>query len=298
MLPPQPRQMLARLAVLATVSTAVVYALFWLEVRDPRMLQPLPVLRTLGAIALLMSVIVALVLALRRFVGSDAQRSLLAIIVIAAASAYAKARLPIAEVVLGDFAVGVQGANTLLLAPIACLGVLMIVALGHARPLTDAELEATLAQLEKEAPPIRVADGLADGTRVVIYDPDCAACDALLEQLRTRDKDRPLLHASVHSRFAAGVFARHPTLGDPQTPVLVDRDEIFGECTAAGWHAASALDAETSGRPRRWRRELSVLLPTAVLDWATARIGGHRHASPGRSVRPSTLAQYSGRVLD
>lgn len=297
MLPFPIRPALARLAVLATAATAVVYTLFWLEVRDPGMLQPLPILRALGAIALLMAVIVTIAVSLG-FFRRGGPPSLVGIIVFAAISGYAKARLPIAEGVMGEFAVGVSGANTLLLAPVACVGVLMMVALGLARPRTDAELEAELAALEMESPPIRVRDGLADGTRIVIHDLDCAACSALVEKLRASNSRTPLLYASLHSRFAAGVFARHPSLEAPRSAVLVDRDELFGECVATGWTAAVALDAHLHGRRRRWRTELSALLPVAVLDRATVRIGGHRHGAPGHSVQPVALAQVTGRVLD
>jgi hypothetical protein len=282
--------------LLAVLSTVVVYTLFWLDVRDPRMLEAIPMLRALGAIAAVVALLAAAAYAWHRLM-PPGRTSLLTTIVMVIAWGVARKRVPIAEFVMGEFADGVGAANDLVLLPIVVFAAVALVASGYFRPLTDEQLDAETAALEAANPMIDVNDGLPIGTRVLIYDPDCAGCATLMERVRAAERAPSLLFASMHSEFARGVYARHPKLARVASPIVVERDDLFGELASTGWNVRVALEMYAQGKPSRVSRELSVALPRVMLDAGVRIFGGHAHAPVDGMAASEVRARVTGRGL-
>ena len=80
--------------------------------------------------------------------------------------------------------------------------------------------------------------------RLVLFDGECAVCDATVQFLLDRDPDGVLHYAPLQGETAAGIVARHPWLADLDTLVLIENagaDERVRVHSHAIFHMLRAL---------------------------------------------------------
>lgn len=130
--------------------------------------------------------------------------------------------------------------------------------------------------------------------RLVLFDGECAVCDATVQFLLDRDPDGALNYAPLQGETAAGILDRHPELRELDTLVLVEQT-ADGESVQVHSHAIFHMLRQLGGG---WR-VLAALryLPRPLTDLGYRTFAAVRYRVFGkleecRIPRPEELGRF------
>ena len=111
-----------------------------------------------------------------------------------------------------------------------------------------------LAMLEAESPP----------PALVLFDGECAVCDATVQWLMARDRNGRLAYAPLQGTTAAPILARHAALPPDLDSIVFVQQHASGERVT--WHTEALLRI-ASELPWPWRALASArIVPSLIRD--------------------------------
>ncbi len=116
---------------------------------------------------------------------------------------------------------------------------------------------------------------------VLLYDGLCGFCNGAVRFILKHDQDGTMRFAPLQGVFAHDVLARHASLRDVDSLILVKRDPRTSTEQIAARSEAVLQIAEYLGGGWRVTRALRIL-PSGLRDWAYDRLARARYKLYGR----------------